>query len=156
MEKRAPNETTPTRVHMRQTMSGRVQSGVCVVPSRRNRLSACRPARVIVKAASEYKTWEAPPRARPRNQYLLTSQLPTQPPPLFIVTRPISSKSPASALSPHTTNQHASQEVHRRCREEVVGACERKQPCQLPWCVFFASLTCDIACEHVPFSMAAS
>lgn len=33
------------------------------MPSRRNRLSACRPARVIVQAASEYKTREAPPRA---------------------------------------------------------------------------------------------
>ena len=126
-------------------MSGRVQSGVCVVPSHRNRLSACRPARVIVQAASEYKTREAPPRARPRNQHLLTSQLPTQPPPLFIVTRNTSLQSPASALSPHTISQNASQEVHLSRPAHL----QRKQACQLPWYVFRALLTCDVACEHV-------
>ena len=108
-----------------KTMSGRVQSGVCVVPSHRNRLSACRPARVIVQAASEYKIREAPPRARPRNQHLLTSQLPTQPPPLFIVTRNTSLQSPASALSPHTISQNASQEVHLSRPAHL----ERKQAC---------------------------
>ena len=57
-------------------MSGRVQSGVCVVPSHRNRLSACRPARVIVQAASEYKTGK--PRRAPAldTQHLLTSSFP--------------------------------------------------------------------------------
>jgi hypothetical protein len=74
----------------------------CAFPFRKG-LSACRSARVIVKAASEYKIWKAPPRARPRYHHLLTSQLPTPPTPLFIVTRNISPESPASVLLPHTT-----------------------------------------------------
>lgn len=74
---------------------------MCLPP--RNRLSACRSARVIVKAASEYKIWKAPPRARPRYHHLLTSQLPTHPTTLFIVTRTISPESPASVLSPRTS-----------------------------------------------------
>lgn len=154
----------PTRVHSRETIitrrkqthnqsitapsrktpSGRVQSGVGVVPSPRNRFSAFRPARVIVLAASEYKTWKAPPRARPRHHYHLTSQLPTQPKPLFIVTQHISPESPAFTPSPPTIrHHHASQEDLHWCREEG-GACSSAR--QLPWYVF-ASFTRNNACE---------
>jgi hypothetical protein len=75
---------------------------LCCAFSFRKGLSACRSARVIVKAALEYKMWKAPPRARPRYHHLLTSQLPTPQPTLFIVTRTISPESPASVLLTHT------------------------------------------------------